>query len=133
MNEKQARVAVLDDDDVLRELLRFLLAQEYEVVMPSNGTQLGIMVEQGAVDLIVLDIGLPEEDGILIAQSIRATSSVPIIFLSGYSSDDMIIRGLDIGADDYITKPFQPDILMARVRIALRRGKQSPLQALPNL
>ena len=79
MNEKQARVAVLDDDADLRKLLRFLLAREYEVVMPGNGAQLQIMVEQGAVDLIILDIGLPDEDGIVIAQKIRVTSSIPVM------------------------------------------------------
>ena len=133
MNEKQARVAVLDDDPDLRKLLRFLLAREYEVVLPRDGAQLQIMVEQGAVDLIVLDIGLPEEDGILIAQRIRATSSIPLIFLSGYSSEEMIIRGLNIGADDYVTKPFQPEVLLARIRNALRRGELHPLHAVRNL
>ena len=133
MNEKQARVAVLDDDADLRKLLRFLLAREYEVVMPGNGAQLQIMVEQGAVDLIILDIGLPDEDGIVIAQKIRVTSSIPIIFLSGYTSEEMIIRGLNIGADDYVTKPFQSEILLARVRSALRRGELHPLQAVRNL
>ncbi len=133
MNEKQARVAVLDDDADLCKLLQFLLAREYEVVMPGDGAQLQILVEQGAVDLVVLDIGLPKEDGILIAQRIRATSSIPLIFLSGYSSEEMIVRGLNIGADDYVTKPFQPEILLARVRNALRRGELHPLQAVRNL
>ena len=133
MNEKQARVAVLDDDADMRKLLRFLLAREYEVVMPSNGAQLQSLVDQGAVDLILLDIGLPDEDGIVVAQKIRATSTIPIIFLSGYSSEEMILRGLNIGADDYVTKPFQSEILLARVRSALRRGELHPLQAVRNL
>jgi DNA-binding response OmpR family regulator len=81
----------------------------------------------------LLDIGLAQEDGILIAQKIRATSSIPIVFLSGYSSEEMIIRGLNVGADDYVTKPFQSGILLARVRSALRRGELHPLQAVHNL
>ncbi len=133
MNEKQARIAVIDDDADLRKLLRFLLSREYEVVMPEDGAQLQLLVEQGAVDLILLDIGLPHEDGIVIAQKIRATSTIPLIFLSGYSSEEMILRGLNIGADDYVTKPFQSEILLARVRSALRRGELHPLQAVRNL
>jgi len=121
-NERPSRVAVLDDDADLRKLLRFLLEKEYDVVMAGNGTQLRKMVDEGAVDVIVLDIGLPDEDGIAIAQEIRATSGIPLIFLSGYSSEEMIIKGLNIGGDDYVTKPFQPEVLLARVRNALRRG-----------
>lgn len=133
MNEKQPRVAVLDDDADLCKLLRFLLEKEYEVVMASGGAQLRRMVDEGAVDVIVLDIGLPDEDGISIAQKIRTTSSVPLVFLSGYSSEEMIVKGLNIGGDDYVTKPFQPEVLLARVRNALRRAEQQPAQPLLNI
>jgi len=124
MNENQRRVAVLDDDPDLSRLLRILLVTEYEVVTPQSGAHLCRLVDEGAVDCIVLDIGLPDEDGIAVAQRIRITSNIPIIFLSGYSSEDMIVKGLNIGADDYVTKPFKSEVLLARVRSALRRGRE---------
>ncbi len=130
INERQYRVAVLDDDADLCKLLRFLLEKEYEVIMASGGADLRRLVEEAAVDVIVLDIGLPDEDGISIAQKIRTTSSIPLVFLSGYSSEEMIVKGLNIGGDDYVTKPFQPEVLLARVRNALRRGEQQPAQPL---
>jgi len=132
MNEKQPRVAVLDDDADLCKLLRFLLEKEFEVVMASGGEHLRRLVDESAVDVIVLDIGLPDEDGISIAQRIRTTSSIPLVFLSGYSSEEMIIKGLNIGGDDYVTKPFQPEVLLARVRNALRRGGE-PSRVQPQL
>ena len=126
---KQPRVAVLDDDADLRKLLRFILRKDFEVVLATNGTELRRLVDEGTLDVIVLDIGLPDEDGISIAQKIRLTSAVPIIFLSGYSSEEMIVKGLNIGGDDYVTKPFQPEVLLARVRNALRRAvEQQPVQ-----
>ncbi len=77
-----------------------------------------------AVDVIVLDIGLPGEDGISIARRMRSESGVPLIFLSGYSSEDMIVKGLALGADNYITKPFQSKVLVARIENALQRKTQ---------
>ena len=133
MDAKQPKVAVLDDDADLCNLLRLLLEKEYEVVMASGGAELRRMVDESAVDVIVLDIGLPDEDGISIAQKIRATSSIPLVFLSGYSSEEMIVKGLNIGGDDYVTKPFQPEVLLARVRNALRRAQQQPAQPLLNI
>ena len=122
MKENQFRIAALDDDAALVRLLRFLLEKEYQFLMPGNGTQLCRLVDENAVDAILLDIGLPDEDGISIAKRIRETSMVPIIFLSGNTSDEMIVKGLNIGGDDYVTKPFQSDVLLARVRSALRHG-----------
>ena len=133
MSKKLPRVAVLDDDADLCKLLRFLLEKEYEVVMAGGGAQLRRLVDEGAVDVIVLDIGLPDEDGISIAQKIRSASSIPLVFLSGYSSEEMIVKGLNIGGDDYVTKPFQPEVLLARVRNALRRGEQQPAQPRLNI
>ncbi len=123
-NETRPRVAVLDDNAVLCKLLRFLLEKEYEVLFASDGAELLQLVDKGAIDVIVLDIGLPDEDGIVIAQQIRTTSDIPLVFLSGFSSEEMIIKGLNIGGDDYVTKPFQPELLLARVRSALRRTKE---------
>lgn len=126
MNEKHSRVAVLDDDEDMCKLLRFILQREYEVVIADGGATLLRMVRDGSADVVVLDIGLPDEDGISLARKIRAISIVPIVFLSGHSSAEMIVRGLSVGGDDYITKPFQTEVLLARVRNALRRGVQIP-------
>lgn len=124
MNELQPRVAVLDDDVNLTKLLRLLLQRDYRVMVPVDGNQLCQWVQDGVLDGIVLDIGLPDESGISIAQRIRVTSSIPIVFLSGDDSDETIVRGLNIGADDYVTKPFKAQVLLARVRSALRRGME---------
>jgi DNA-binding response OmpR family regulator len=77
-----------------------------------------------ALMAIVLDIGLAGEDGMAVARQIRSESSVPLIFLSGYSSEDMIVKGLALGADDYVTKPCQSKVLVARIENALRRKMQ---------
>jgi DNA-binding response OmpR family regulator len=126
MSEIQPRVAVLDDDADLSRLLHHLLRTDYQVLMPRNAAQLYKLVDDDLVDVILLDIGLPDEDGISIAKRIRTTSSMPIVFLSGYSSEEMIIKGLNIGGDDYVTKPFQSEVLLARLRSALRHGKEHP-------
>ena len=125
------RVAVLDDDADVRRLLGVVLKRDYEVLTPPNGTELRRLVDNHEVDAIVLDIGLPNEDGIAIARQIRSTSSVPLVFLSGYSSEDMIVKGLNIGGDDYVTKPFQAEVLLARLRNALRRVTEVPSPSLP--
>lgn len=130
-NLNRPRVAVLDDDAALRKLLNAVLRRDYEVLMAHNGAELRRFVDAGKVDAIVLDIGLGDEDGIAIARQIRSTSSVPLVFLSGYSSEDMIVKGLNIGGDDYVTKPFQAEILLARLRNALRRGKEQPAPRVP--
>lgn len=122
------RIAVLDDDADLCKLLRFLFEKDYEVIIARNGTKLRTMIEEGALDLIVLDVGLPGENGIAIAQQIRMISSIPLLFLSGFSSEEMIVKGLNIGGDDYVTKPFQPEVLLARIRNALRRTQNKPLK-----
>ena len=126
MNEKQPRVAILEDDADVCKLLRFILHKEYEVILAGNGKRLCQLVDEAAVDVIVLDIGLPDEDGISIAQKIRITSNIPLVFLSGYQSEEMIVKGLNVGGDDYVTKPFQPEVLLARVRNALRRAAGKP-------
>jgi len=128
MNQQRYRIAVLDDDADLRKLLRVILGKAYEVLMACNGAELRRLVDSGAVDIVLLDIGLPDEDGISIARQIRTTSSVPIVFLSGYSSEDMIVKGLNIGGGDYVIKPFQAEVLLARIRNTLHHAKeQAPL------
>lgn len=117
-----AKVGVLEDEPAMRTLLSRLLGSEFTLWFAHSGEQLIQAVHKKSVDLVLLDILLPGEDGIAIAKTIRARSDVPLILLSGLSSAETITTGLNIGADDYVTKPFQANILRARMRNALRRG-----------
>lgn len=115
-------ILVVDDDRNIREVVRFALNDAgFEIREASNGTAALEAYRAGGIDLIVLDIIMPEDDGLTVCRRIRADSTVPIIFLS--SRDDELDRvlGLELGADDYITKPFSPRELVARVRAVFRR------------
>ncbi|MCF8183355.1 MAG: response regulator transcription factor [Polynucleobacter sp.] len=118
------RVAILEDDADFRGFLRHLLKDDYDLVMVRNGAELQRSVDASEVDVVLLDIGLPGEDGLSIALQIRSISGVPLIFLSGHSSEEMIVMGLTLGADDYITKPCQSRVLKARIENALARAKK---------
>ena len=107
----------------MRSLLNRILAPEFKLWFASSGSQLCSAIQKKSVDLVLLDILLPGEDGIAIAKSIRARSDVPLILLSGLSSTETITTGLNVGADDYVTKPFQATILRARMRNVLRRAR----------
>ena len=123
------RVAILEDNAGMRTFVSRALEKEYTVVFASNGSDLRDLIWKGAVHVVVLDIGLPDEDGISIAKDIRTMSQIPIVFLSGNSSAEMIVKGLNIGGDDYLTKPVSSPVLLARVANALRRAaslEQSP-------
>ena len=110
-----------DDEDILSALQIYLKQEGYNVIRAANGLEAVCAVERETVHLILLDIMMPEMDGIQAAVKIRETSNAPILFLSAKSEDTDRILGLNMGGDDYITKPFNPVELMARVRAALRR------------
>ena len=110
-----------DDEDILSALEIYLTQDGYTVVKATNGQQAVAAVSDGAVHLVLLDVMMPVMDGIAAAATIRKTSNVPIIFLSAKAEDTDRILGLNMGGDDYITKPFNPVELLARVRAALRR------------
>jgi DNA-binding response OmpR family regulator len=119
-------VGILEDEPAMRRLLGRLLANEYDCLFFDSGSDLTDAISKGAIKIVMLDIMLPGEDGITIAKSIRARSAVPIILISGLSSSETIVSGLNVGADEYVTKPFDPDVLQARLRNVLRRtGTQS--------
>lgn len=118
------KILVADDESKIRMLISdFLKAEDYEVVEAANGLEaLQLFREQGDISLIILDVMMPEYDGWTVCREIRKTSSVPVIMLTARSEEFDEIHGFEIGADDYITKPFSPSVFMARVNACLRRS-----------
>lgn len=115
-------LAIVDDDKEIRELLTDLLQQYgYNAFDASNGDELYQLLENEKIDLIILDIRMPGEDGFTICQNIRKTSKIPIVMLTANGEEMDRIIGLEMGADDYLPKPFNPRELVARVRAVLRR------------
>ena len=114
----------LDDHREIRELLaRFLVKNGMRVSTASGGTEMRQQLRSGAPDLIVLDIMMPGEDGLSLCRQLRQNSDVPIILLTAVAEETDRIVGLELGADDYVTKPYNPRELLARARAILRRAK----------
>lgn len=115
-------VLVVDDDkDIVNALKIYLLPEGYRILEAFDGNEALKIVEQEHVDLILMDIMMPGLDGVTVTVKLRETSNIPIILLTAKSEDTDKILGLNIGADDYITKPFNPMEVIARVRSQLRR------------
>lgn len=116
------RVLVVDDEpQILRTLAINLRASGYEVVAAADGTEALAAAQESAPDAVVLDLGLPDVDGVTVITVLRGRSDVPILVLSGRSDSADKVDALDAGADDYVTKPFGMDELLARLRAMLRR------------
>ena len=114
-------VLVVDDEPAIRRSVRAgLTARAYEVREAENGEQAVAAVAEDPPDLVILDLGLPDIDGVEVCRRIRTWSQVPIVVLSAEASDYRKVLALDEGADDYVTKPFSMPELLARVRVALR-------------
>jgi two-component system OmpR family response regulator len=125
--ESTPHVAIVDDHKDIRELVSRYLAQHgFRVSAAENGTALHRLLERSAPDLVVLDIMMPGQDGLSICQQLRATTDLPIILLTALAEDTDRIIGLEMGADDYLTKPFNPRELLARVKAVLRRAHSLP-------
>src|SRR5256714_6916146 len=120
-----ASVARDDDPQLLRLVTRNLEFEEYEVLPASDGQQALEQVEAHSPDLVLLDVMMPRMDGFTVCERIREFSTVPIIIVTARGQDQDKVRGLDLGADDYLTKPFSIDELLARVRAVLRRAQFS--------
>src|ERR671938_1490781 len=120
------RVVVVEDDPLQAESLAFILRQEgYVVELASTGAEaLAVARGQPPPDAVLLDVALPDLSGVEVARRLRAGSNVPIIMLTARRSESDKITGLDAGADDYVTKPFSPGELLARIRAQIRRGGQ---------
>jgi two-component system, OmpR family, KDP operon response regulator KdpE len=118
-----SRILVVDDDRQLLRALRInLKARGYETVVALDGATGLSAASRYVPDLVIVDLGLPDMDGVEVVQGVRGWSSVPVIVLSARHLEQAKVRALDAGADDYVTKPFGMDELMARVRAALRRA-----------
>ncbi len=124
--EIAAKLLLVDDDSEICELLSDILRKYgYAVLTAGDGKQMTAILEQQAVDLIILDIRLPGEDGLSLCRKLRSESSVPIIMLTANGDDTDRIIGLEMGADDYVAKPFNPRELVARIKAVLRRSQES--------
>ncbi len=130
MPEDPTRIVVVDDDPDLRDLLIGYLAREgFTVTGAESGRDMDAVLAQTGGDLILLDLMLPGEDGLSIARRLRQTSHIPIIMLSARGDDVDRIVGLEVGADDYVAKPFNPRELLARIRAVLRRQEPGAARA----
>jgi two-component system KDP operon response regulator KdpE len=122
VTEARTRVLVIEDEAPMRRFLRATLdSHGYEVVLAENAGEGIAMATQHAPDLILLDLGLPDRDGLDVTREIRSWSNVPIIVISARGREDDKVEALDAGADDYLTKPFGVNELLARLRVAQRR------------
>ena len=122
MTQRQARILLVDDEPAIQKAIGPLLrARGYDVSVAGTGADALRLFGERAPDLIVLDLGLPDLEGTEVCRRIRASSTVPIVVLSARGAEADKVNALDLGADDYVTKPFGPEELLARIRVALRR------------
>lgn len=121
-------VLIVDDDDSIRKTVASgLQVRNFSVIATANGSDALDVIKQEQTKVVVLDLGLPDVDGIDLVRSIRSFSRVPIIVLSADGSDSRKVLALELGADDYVTKPFSIAELVARVRVALRHRAEDPV------
>jgi two-component system, OmpR family, KDP operon response regulator KdpE len=121
------RVLVIDDEaPILRALRINLTARKYEVAVATDGTSGLAAMARDRPDVLILDLGLPDMDGTEVIRGVRGWTSTPIIVLSAWGQESQKVAALDAGADDYVTKPFGMDELLARLRAAVRRASPAP-------
>ncbi|HZF32456.1 MAG TPA: response regulator [Candidatus Angelobacter sp.] len=125
--EPAPHIAVVDDHREIRELVgRYLLQHGYRVSAAGGAAEFRRLLESSVFDLVVLDIMMPGEDGLALCRHLRNTSDLPIILLTAMTEQTDRIIGLEMGADDYVTKPFDPRELLARIKSVLRRANSLP-------
>ncbi|MCW9004420.1 MAG: response regulator [Gammaproteobacteria bacterium] len=123
-NIKLEKILIVDDDKALRDLLkRYLTENGYTTLTVNDGVAMSKVLAETTPDLIILDLMLPGEDGLTLAKQVRSQGNIPIIILSARGDEVDRIVGLEIGADDYLAKPFNPRELLARIRSVLRRSQ----------
>lgn len=132
MDGTSARILVVDDDPGMRTLLEAYLGDSgFSVETAMDGAAMWQALEQGMPDAIILDLMMPGEDGLSLARRLRSQSNVPILMLSARGEEIDRVVGLEMGADDYLAKPFSPRELLARLRALLRRSQAQGLHAEP--
>lgn len=134
-NSEQPHIALVDDDPKIRELTaKYLSDQELSVKTAANGSELDELMKNNNISLIILDLMMPEESGLNICQRLRVNNvEIPIIMLTAKGDEVDRIVGLEMGADDYLPKPFNPRELLARVNAILRRQQKSSIQNTKNI
>ena len=127
-----AHVLAIDDDPILRNAIaEYLGKYEFRVTAVADGSAMQTVLANEVVDLVVLDLKLQTEDGMALARRLRDDSAIPIIMLTGRREEADRVMGLELGADDYVTKPFSPRELLARIRAVLRRRRPEIQQGRP--
>jgi two-component system, OmpR family, response regulator len=127
--DNQPHILVVDDHQEIRTLVqRFLSDHGYRVSTAANGTEMKKTLKDAAIDLIVLDLMMPGEDGLTLCRNLRVESNIPVIMLTAMGEETDRIIGLEMGADDYLAKPFNPRELLARIKAVLRRMSNLPDQ-----
>ena len=122
MNGKKAKILIVEDEPAICETIQYALETDgFETHCLSSGTPVHALLREQSMDLMVLDIGLPDISGVELCKEIRKTHALPIIFLTARTDEIDRVVGLEIGADDYVVKPFSPRELCARIRAVLRR------------
>ena len=115
-------ILLVEDDPALRRALRTVMrSRDFEVLEAASGESALVVAAEGRPDVVILDLGLPDLDGLEVLRQLRAFSAVPVIVLTARDEQSEKVRSLDAGADDYVTKPFDTEELLARIRAALRR------------
>lgn len=123
MEESRKKILVVEDEAKIMEFIEpYLLTSGYEVIKACSGKEAEEKLEDEKPDMLLLDLMLPDKSGESILKELRRTSSIPVIILTAKSSEENVIHGLEIGADDYITKPFSPRQMVARVNALFRRS-----------
>src|SRR6202453_169572 len=125
----RAHILVVDDDPQIRSLLdEYLTENGMRVSTAASGRDMMQILDDETIDLVILDLRLNDEDGMSLARSLRERLAISVIMLTGVRDEADRVMGLELGADDYVTKPFSPRELLARIRTVLRRGKSAGTQ-----
>ena len=125
--DKTPHLLIVDDHREIRDLVsRFMIKHEFRVTTACDGKEMRKALEENSIDLVVLDLMLPGEDGLALCRDLRTRSSVPVIMLTAMGEDTDRIIGLEMGADDYVAKPFNPRELLARIKAVMRRTQSLP-------
>jgi len=128
---RRLTILVVDDDALIRSAIADqLAAHDYDVIVAEDGNEAFARFNEGKPDLILSDLAMPQADGFTLIRRVRETSAVPVIVLSVRGIDSDKVRALDLGADDYVVKPFSTPELLARIRAQLRRPPKAPLRML---